>query len=172
MDNKENKLKKIFSKIRSIKHIEIIAAVIAVAVMLVIYFTTLGGSKTDGKQNVAKTETTTDYCSRMKCEITDAVADMCGASPTVVISWESSVESVIAYVTNSTSNGSSSSPQLITVQGTSSPIILKEIYPKALGVVVICQGGDSVKTKLDVISAVSVLLNIPPDKINVFPSKK
>ena len=171
MDNKKSKLKSIVAKVKSIKHIEIIAAVICVAVMLAIYFTTLGIGKTKDKSE-SVLAVPNDYCNRMKLEITEAVAGMCGARPTIVISWESSVESVIAYVTNSSSSGSSSSPQLITVQGTSSPIVLKEIYPKALGVVVICQGGDNVKTKLDIISAVCVLLDITSDKINVFPSKK
>ena len=172
MDKKESKLKKITSKIKSIKHIEIIIAVIAVIIMLIIYFTTLTPTKAKDNSDAQTSAVKADYCTQMKHEITDAVANMCGSSPTVVISWESSVESVIAYITNSSSSGTSSSPQIITVQGTSSPIILKEIYPKALGVVVICQGGDNVKTKLDIISAVSVLLDITPDKINVFPSKK
>ena len=172
MDKKESKLKNLVAKIKSVKHIEIIIAVIAVVVMLIIYFTTLNPSKSVGEKDTPTSAVKTDYCTQMKNEITDAVAGMCGSSPTVVISWESSVESVMAYITNSSSSGTSSSPQIITVQGTSSPIILKEIYPKALGVVVICQGGDNVKTKLDIISAVSVLLDITPDKINVFPSKK
>ena len=173
MDKKESKLKNIFAKIKSVKHIEIIIAVIAVVIMLIIYFTTLNPTKAKNNNDTQINDAVeTDYCTQMKHEITAAVANMCGSSPTVVISWESSVESVIAYITNSSSSGTSSAPQIITVQGTSSPIILKEIYPKALGVVVICQGGDNVKTKLDIISAVSVLLDITPDKIHVFPSKK
>lgn len=170
MDKEESKLKKAFNKIKSIKHIEIILAVIAVVVMVIIYFSTLNfGEK---KSGTGEATTTSNYCTQMKEEITGAVANMCGGSPTVVISWESSVEAVIAYVTSTSGSGSTQTPQIITSQGTSSPIILKEIYPKALGVVVICQGGDNVKTKLDIISAITVLLDITPEKINVFPAKK
>lgn len=171
MDKEEGKFKQFFQKLKSIKHIEIILAVIAVIIMIIIYFSTVnfGVKKSDTSQNG---NVSANYCTQMKQEITEAVAKMCGGEPTVVINWESSVESVIAYITSSSSSSTTSSPQLITSQGTSSPIILKEIYPKALGVVVICQGGDIVKTKLDIISAISVLLDITPEKISVFPSKK
>lgn len=172
MDKRESKLKSIFEKIKSVKHIEIIIAVIAVAVMIVIYFSSLSFSSTKNDKNSSSNVYTNDYCEQMKREITAAVADMCGASPTVVINWDGGVESLLAYVTSTSASSSSSSPQIITSQGTSSPIVLKEIYPKALGVVVICQGGDNVKTKLDIISAISVLLNISPEKVSVFPSKK
>ena len=171
MDKSESKLKTTFQKIKSIKHIEIIIAVAAVIIMVIIYFTTLGSSSTKGKTDTDKVNVS-NYCDKMKNEIVETVASMCGGTPTVAIGWESSVESVIAYVTNTTTNGSTSTPQLITSQGSSSPIVLKEIYPKAIGVVVICQGGDSVKTKLDIISEISILLNLSPERINVFPSKK
>ncbi len=171
MDKKDSKLKNIFDKIKSIKHIEIIIAVIAVLIMLIIYFSSFAASSSKKKDTAVSTQSS-DYCARMKQDITKAVADMCGSSPTVVINWDGGVESIIAYITSTSANGSTSSPQIITSQGTSSPIILKEIYPKALGVIVICQGGDNVKIKLDIISAISVLLDISPEKINVFPAKK
>lgn len=171
MSEKESKLKNIVKKIKSAKHLEIVIAVIAVAVMIVIYFSTLSSCS----KNTSETKTNVtdeDYCTRMQMQITKAVAEMCGDAPTVVISWESGIESVIAYNTTVSGNNQTSTPQLITSQGTSSPIVLKEIYPKAMGAIIICQGGDNVKTKLDIITAVSVLLNITPEKISVFSSKK
>lgn len=164
MDKNESKLKCLFDKIKSIKHIEIIIAVIAVIIMVIIYFSSF--SAASDKDKTAKVQTD-DYCMQMKQEITKAVADLCGSTPTVVINWDGG----ISYVTSASSNGSVSSSQITTPPSTSSPVI-KEIYPKALGVVVICQGGDNVKTKLDIISAISVLLDISPEKINVFPAKK
>ncbi len=41
--------------------------------------------------------------------------------------------------------------------------------PKATGVIVVCQGGNSTKVKLDVIYAVSTLLDLSIEKIIVYP---
>lgn len=160
---------KIIAKLKSIKHIEVILAVLAVGVMLVIYFTTFAGGKEEKTQT---TDGKTDYCAAMQVELAEAIASIRGAGKTkVLINWESSVEAVIAYVSSVNGNSSSSSPQLVTGSGGTKPIVLKEIYPKALGVVIICEGGDNVQVKLDIINAVCVLLDITPDKINVLKMK-
>ena len=89
----------------------------------------------------------------------------------VVVNWESGVEKIIAYATSNSGNNVTTTPTIIQSQGTSSPIVLKEVYPKALGVIIICQGGNNIAVKLDVMNAVSVLLDIPQNKINVYPMK-
>ena len=49
----------------------------------------------------------------------------------VIVNWETSVEAVIAYATSTGQNSSSSQP---TIVQNGNPVVLKEIYPKALGV--------------------------------------
>lgn len=169
---KESKVNTIVAKIKKIKHIELIIAGIAIIIMLVIYFSTVlfPTNKTDNKTNVNSRE---DYCTKIEKDLTRALSKMTGAGEVeVVINWESSVESIIAYITNSGNNSVTSTPQIIQGNGVSGPIILKELYPKAIGVIIICKGGDDVKVKLDIITAVSVLLDITQDKINVYGIRK
>lgn len=157
------------AKLKSIKHIEIILALVAVAVMLVIYVSSFAAKK-DVKTAEADEK---DYCAEMQTALEETIACIRGAGKTkVLISWESGIEAVTAHIANANGNSMSSSSQLVTDSGVTKPSLLKEIYPKALGVVIVCEGGDNVKVKIDIINAVCVLLDITPDKINVLTMKK
>lgn len=168
MAKDDRSIKKLVALFKDFKHKELLLAIVAVGIMLAVYFSSAFKSPAKDSSPPQKT----DYCRQMKEDVEKAVSDMCGGKAAVVISWESGVEEIIAFSTSSGGGSVTSSPQLMTSQGSSSPIVLKEIYPKALGAIIICQGGDNVKTKLDVISAVSALLNLTTDKISVFPTKK
>ena len=169
--SKDGKVSKIFDKFKKIKHIEIIIAVIAVIIMLFIYFGAKFGTGAD-KSTASEQLSASDYCNQMISDLEEALGGIAGVGKLkLVINWESSVESVIAYITNNGTNSSTSTPQIIQSTGGGKPIVLKEIYPKALGVIIVCEGGGNVSTKLDIINAVSVLLNITPDKISVYAMK-
>lgn len=156
-------MSKIFEKLKALKHKEIIIAVIAVVVMLFIYFSTFSGEKE------TKAESKSDYCERMESSLALAISHIEGAGKAdVVINWSSSVEIVTA--TNTNSNGNSSSSQV--VNGTNGPIIVKEIYPKALGVLIVCEGGNNAKIKVDVVMAVSALMDISAEKVLVLGMNK
>jgi len=155
----------LFTRLKKIKHIELIVAGIAVVIMLVLYFThTLGGGG-----NAPQTITGEEFTARMERQLTEALSQMEGAGDTrVIINWESSVERVIAYIINETQSGTTKTPQIINVGGgVQSPVILREIYPAPLGVIIMTQGGADVRIRLELINAVSTLLRITPDRIQV-----
>lgn len=165
-----SKIKEIIAKLKNKKQLEIIIAVVAVVVMLALYFSTKSGCSQ--KAPTVSETTKTDYCERMESEMVKALGAMKGVGKvSVVISWESGVETVIAYATNSSGNNVTTTPTIIQSQGSSSPIVLKELYPKALGVIIICEGGNEIAVKLDVMNAVSGLLDIPQSKVNVYAMK-
>jgi len=51
--------------------------------------------------------------------------------------------------------------------GDSVPYIIQELEPKVEGVVVIAEGGDDARIKLDIIEAAEVLFNVPAHKVKV-----
>ena len=55
--------------------------------------------------------------------------------------------------------------------GTQSTVELRYLYPEYRGAVVICEGGDDPRVKLDVTSAVSILTGLGSDKITVVKMK-
>lgn len=166
----ESKIKQFIASLKTKKHLEIIIAVIAVAVMLIIYFSARAN---DAKTSNSDAPTVSaDYCGKTERELVSALEAMKGVGKVkVVVNWESSVEKIIAYATSNSGNNVTTTPTVIQIQGASSPIILKEVYPKALGVIIICQGGNNIAVKLDIMNAVSVLLDIPQNKINVYAMK-
>lgn len=146
------KKKKFFEKLKSIKHIEIIIAVAAVAIMLLLYFSTkaVESNKDNNTQG-----TYSNYCEKIEQELTLTLSAMKGVGKTkLIINWESGVAS---------SSNSSQTPN------SSKTDSKKEVYPSVVGVIIICQGGEDVKIKIQIINAVSVLLNVSPNKINVYP---
>ncbi|MCL2822032.1 MAG: hypothetical protein FWD86_02405 [Firmicutes bacterium] len=170
MDESEKEKKKsIFKKIKSVKHIEIIVAALAVGIMLVIYFSSSvfprGGNGKGQEQEVYFN----DYLSRTQAQIVQLISNMDGAGRAhVVINWESSVELILAQ----NSNSASSTPIIISGGGQSRPIVIKENYPKALGVVVVVEGGESARLRVDIIMALSILLNLDASAILVLPANK
>ena len=172
-DKKTNKLSGVFSKLKKVKHAEIIIAIVAVVVMLAIYFSAKINSSTKKVNRSEQTSKNSNYCRQMEANLNEALGSIAGVGKIkLVINWESSVESVIAYITNNGTNSSTSTPQIIQGASGGQPVVLREIYPKALGVIIVCEGGGNVGTKLDIINAVSVLLDITPDKISVYAMKQ
>ena len=155
--------------LKKLKHKEIIVAVVAVAVMLLIYFSSLDSGKISEETT---TVTTTDYCSEVREEIRLVVAKMSGDKKAeVIISWESGVEEIIAYTTSQNGNSINSSPTIVSSSGEGKPIVLKEVYPKALGVIVVFDGAENTKLKIEVMNMVSTLLGISPEKVAVYETK-
>ncbi|HEY8423571.1 MAG TPA: hypothetical protein VIL23_02285 [Clostridia bacterium] len=184
----EKKEFKFIEKLKSIKNFEVYVALIFVIIILFIYF---GSSFSCSSSNKNKKDDTTyqsayDYCQEVESRLRKILSSVKNAGKVdVMITFESTPERVIAYITSSSSNISSgqngqynenttntSTPQIVYVKGDQIPLILKEISPKVTGVLVVAEGADDVKVKLDIISAVSVVLDVSPDKIKVLTMNK
>ncbi len=171
------RIKSIFSlavkKLKSKKHLEIFIAVIAIAVMLLIYFTSRSENNSKKVNESVITQVANDYCVETESKLKKLISSIDGAGKTeVIVSWQSSTEAVIAYVTQTNSNGTTITPQLLTSSGDTKPLVLKQVYPTAKGAIIVCEGGDNVKIKLDVISAVSAYLGIDSENVNVYAMTK
>ena len=87
------------------------------------------------------------FRSSMQAQVENIVSQISGVgSASVVINWDRSVSASFS--------GSQSE------------------NPKAVGVLVVCDGGGNTKVKLDVIYAVSTLLDLSIEKIMVYPKSK
>ena len=98
----------IFGRIRKIKHIHWIIAGIAIAVMLAIYFGSFfsGRSSAGAGDNLPQNTVGSagDYLRQKEERLAFILSHIDGVGRTeVFISWESGVESVIAFITSETS---------------------------------------------------------------------
>lgn len=139
-----DKLSGFIAKLKNIKHVEIIACFAVLSVVLVIYFSCVSCSDSTSQTSTSVDIKNADYCTAMQMQVENAISQISGVgSAAVVINWDKSV---------ATSFGSASSEN-----------------PQAVGALIVCDGGDSTKVKLDVIYAVSTLLNLSIENIIVYP---
>lgn len=186
-DKNCNKKKGIWEKIKKIKNIEIYIAIAFVVIVLLIYFSSnFSWSSKNNKNSTNNYTSAYDYCFETEKKLSKLLSTIEDAGKVdIMITFESTPERVIAYITSSSKNTSSvgdggfnennqnsSSPQVIYVSGDQIPLILKEVSPKVIGVLIVAEGADDIKVKLDIINAVSVLLDVSPEQIKVLTMNK
>ncbi|MCL2599196.1 MAG: hypothetical protein FWD76_04735 [Firmicutes bacterium] len=160
----------VVTKLKKVKHIEFYVAGVAIALMLLIYFSTsiFGGvgSKSVDKPTMQAPMTYDEYIIKKEAQVGRMIGQIKGVGESdVAINFESSVEYVLAVIVSETGSGKTETPILVTENGVTKPIILKEIYPKALGVFVVCQGANNAAVRTAILDGVSAMLDIAKDKI-------
>lgn len=169
---------KIFTKIKTIKHIEIIILVAFAAVLLLIVF---GFSGSSGTASNGNTDLET-YQKNMEKQLSEVISKINGAGKSnVMITFETGAEQVLAYSTDKQTNSSTDSSgkltssvversQLVLISG--KPVVLYEIQPKVKGVLIVAEGADNVKVKIEIMQAVSTILKIDAKYIEIFSMVK
>lgn len=177
LDNKTNhkfSISNIFTK----KNIKIIVLVIIGIIALILFLGFKGDDAVidDKLPNTISYQTTLEYCAELEGKLEDVLSNIFGAGEvSVLISVDGSPELVYATSsdnkTSSNSSGStvtsSSNPIIVQTNSGAGPLILTENLPEVKGVIVVSSGAGDVGIKLDIMNAVSTLLNISTDKISV-----
>ena len=181
-DNSKSKTdyKMLLTKIFNKKNIKILVLLI-IGIIAMILFVAIGdgGLKKTTTSSTTTTKsyiTTLEYCKSLEDKLESVLSRVSGAgSVSVMISVEGSLELVYATSddnkTSNTTSGStitsSTNPIIVQSNGNASPLILTENLPEVKGVIVVSSGAKDVSIKLDILNAVSTLLNISTDKISV-----
>ena len=172
------KLTDVIEKAKNIppkKKTQYLIVIIILAVILAIYFSTLvPESPAQAEESVGETQQT------METRLEEVLSQVEGAGEVhVVINYESTPELVPA--TSSDTQVSSSSEEdkntetrsekssVATVQtgGQSEALIIKENQPDVRGVIVVAEGASDIGVRLGLLDAVTTLLNISPDKVEI-----
>ena len=168
-------------RLKNIKHIEIIVVVLFVFVLAVLYISSL--------TNTTKTSlddfNVQEYASNLECKLENVLGEISGAGKVSVMimldggmKYEYAKESEEVTTSSSLTNGTNSKTTtnenivMITQNGKSTPLIIREYYPEVTGVVVVCSGAKNIAVKLNIISAVSTLLGVDNSKIEVLVGGK
>ena len=183
-DKKKKDISGVFKSLKGIKHIEVIAGICILAVMLLIAF---GGNKTE--ENNSTSGTTAEYEEVLASELEMVLGAIKGAGKVeVLITYESTSEIVPAYdsekqydkttetdsdgVTRSEETGSeNSSPVTVNGKGGSTTLVLTEKMPQIRGVIIVAEGAGNVDVRLDLLRAARTVLCVSADKVDVFEMK-
>lgn len=186
--------KELWESIKKIKHIEIIAAVLIIAVILCLYASTPGrflSGKKQSKDDGEKVSTDTSIPVSTGAENTEEarlaaiLSNMEGAGKVdVMITYATGPEIVPAMdrnemntvTTEQDGDRTSQSQQTdvqerpMTVDGPegSEPMVLYQETPEIKGVIVIAEGANDIEVYMNLERAVMTILNVRADQVEVF----
>jgi|GEM_PF-2089067 len=167
-----------FEKIRRVKHIEIYAAVIVIAIMLLIFITpsgTTGDRSNNNGNNLTTIET--NFVRDMERQLISVLSNIQGAGrvETMITAVGSSTLEIAMSidersVTQSGTGGASTTTTTVTktpiiVGG--NPIVVTETKPQIRGVVVVASGASDPGVRLAILRAVQTLVGDPGVRVEV-----
>jgi stage III sporulation protein AG len=176
---KKSPVSKLFSKLKTIKHIEIYIAVLLGVVILLIYLSGFMQEKKEDPQGIEYSSMTA-YAKDLQDMVASVLSNVNGAGKVdVLILFEHGIELVIAYSTETrevTSGGTTTvtvvrTPILVNQGGSSQPIILSEILPRPKSIIVVASGAKDTKVKLDLLMAIQTLFHLPSSNIEILPGR-
>jgi len=159
------------ARVRAIKHIEIYAAVVVIAIMVLVFFSSIGGSGKPASAQVSSTPLTNveqNYVREMEQKLVSVLSQVRGAgSVSVMVTAVGSSTLEIAYnideKTITQNGGSNSSTSTSTVTKTpvmvgGNPFVLTETKPQLKGVLVVASGANNPAVRLDLLRALQTLI--------------
>ena len=162
------------------KNIKIILLVIVGLISVILLFGFGSGKSKSTSSNVVTTSSyinTMDYCKIIENKLIDVLSKVDGAGTvSVMVTVDGSPELIYANEQDKTSSTNSSgsttsstysSPIIIDANGSSSALVMTEVLPAVKGVIVVSSGAGKVETRLNLLKAVSTLLDISTEQVTV-----
>ena len=178
-----SRFKSIFTRLEGLmtkKNIKIILLVIVGLISVILLFGFGSGKSKSTSSNVVTTSSyisTMDYCKIIENKLIDVLSKVDGAGTvSVMVTVDGSPELIYANEQDKTSSTNSSgsttsstysSPIIIDANGSSSALVMTEVLPAVKGVIVVSSGAGKVETRLNLLKAVSTLLDISTEQVTV-----
>lgn len=166
----ETKIKEYFSNFKKMKHKEKLLVFACIFGVVLILLSEVLPSGTSSR----KSESTDyrQYISSLEEKTENIISSIDGVGKCkVMITLQETDENFYAQNTDENTDSGSISKKseyvLYEDNNNDSPVLIKQSFPKVMGVAVVCQGGDNANVKEKVISAVSSLFGISSAKISV-----
>jgi|LSQX01.1.fsa_nt_gb stage III sporulation protein AG len=170
------------------KKLEYLIAIIIIAVLILLYFSTFSGKQNGNQDNSGNH---TNLQQKYSFDVNDEenklkaiLSSIKGAGDIeVMITYEGSAEQIPAYDTNTKSNTSTQQGDKSTSTTTSNDetkkpasnnsgtVVVSEKRPNVLGVIVVAEGAGNIKVKVELAQAVQTVLNVPASKVCVLEMK-
>lgn len=173
IDFKE-KFKKLFEKIKKIKHFYIYISIIIAIFFVGIYYLTLpkqSNTKIDTNidNNLTEFSSSAEYVDYLENKLENVISCLKGVGDVeVAITLERGFEYVYQTEeeTHTTSSGTSITTTTL-VYIDDKPVIIEEIYPIVKGIVVVAEGSNDVSTKLNIINLIQTMIEVETNQINI-----
>ena len=167
-----NKISNFFSslidKVRTNRKTQIIFVILLAVILVVIIV--LDTNFNNKEYNVSAINN--DYIEKLENKLSSVLTQVEGAGKVIVIiNVESEMETVLAYktTTKETLDGVIVEQTPIMVNGKT--VVLKELFPKIVGVLIVAEGGDNISVCTKLQQATVSLLNIQLKQIEILKMK-
>ena len=175
----------LFARIRRIKHIELYTAVAAIAIMVLIFFSSLGGGAKPDTGGTTLTRMEDNFVRDMERKLETTLSNVRGAGKVdAMVTAVGSATLEIAYnidektITQSGTAGAANTtttvvktPVIINGKNGPQPLVLFEIKPKLKGVVIVAGGASNPGVRLGLLRAVQALVSDPSVNIEILARK-
>lgn len=163
-------MKKIWEKLKKIKHIEIYAAVLAVVIIIGIYFSTLT-PRTQQPETTPESVTTTtsqSYANMLEDKLKNVIGSVAGAGKVaVMVMTDGEGTAELAYdtqektVTQTGANGqeiTTTTKDQTVLTNNGKPVVLWTNPPRIIGIIVVATGASDVAVHLNILRAVQTII--------------
>lgn len=183
--NYKEKFKDLIDKIKSVKNIEIIVAVVLIAALILGYSLITTDKKKVQTQKTIEQNQEMSLTDEVEKKLADVLSKIDGAGKVeIMVTYKGSTEKVIANTKSTHSNSSNGSgsintststitetPIVISSNGSSRLYVLKEIMPEVTGAIVVAEGASNARVRLELMRAVQTILDINANSIEIFAMK-
>ncbi len=170
MNKTENSKINIIDRIKSNKKLQYgLIVIIAIVIIVVLVLGILPSS--------TKTQSTAEnsveaYVISLERRLTETLNNVKGVGKvSVVITVEGGMETVLANKTTETKNGSSTEIEETPIIINGKTVVLKELYPKISGVLIVAEGADNIMVLNKIQQATVSLLNIDASQVEILTMK-
>ncbi len=174
----KEKIGDVFEKNKNMKPLYII---FIIGIVIILFTNFFSSSKPREKSVDTDVESFCVTDDKIVKQIEKILSQIRGAGDvSVMLTYESTAEKhyAIDVTSESSQNGeevagartqSKQSTKLVTPSN--EPVIVKQSFPKVMGVIVVCSGGDNVQVKANIKTALAGVLDVAEHKISVFTKK-
>ena len=166
-------MSKVFSKLLSNKKIQICVALLLICIIvLIVIKAKTNASSTDTKIN-SESKSIENYECEIENRINEIVGSMAGVSNVKSLVYTNeSIEIVYAYdedIDGDEDTGIATSKALTFQKNgsTTEPVVIKRVYPKIIGILVVAKGVDNERTRISIINALASVFDIEITSIEV-----
>lgn len=158
----KDKLQRLLEKIKTNKKLQIMLLGLVVCVILLVYlaYFVIGAKEEEVFDNAnIETNSTTEYVAYLENKLENVISNIEGVGKVnVAITISSGFVYEYAYEDEGKTN---------LLLANKEPIILAKTLPQIQGVLVVAEGGESIKVKLDILSTIQTLTNVTNENITI-----
>jgi len=166
----KDRLSNLLEKIKNNKKLQIFLLGFVVLVILLVYITYFVQGTNEVKTEIVESfnNSTEEYIIALEEKLENVLSDIEGAGRVnVAITVSSGFVNQYAYEETSKDTLSSSNTSTNLILVNDEPIIISQSYPTIAGVLVVAEGGEKLKVKLDILSSIQTLLDVANENITI-----